>query len=90
MCLTLFFSLLLLFFVLILLRKQQQQQKKVYIFNSLSTCQTLVTPVYAKLFILHLHQLNLVNLQPYYQLGLFHTLLAPADGECLANSVRHN
>lgn len=69
---------------LILLRKEQK------IFKNLSNCQTLVTSVHAKLFILHLHQLNLVNLQPYYQLGLFHTLLVHADGDCSANSVRHN
>lgn len=78
----LFFLLMLLF--LILLRKDQK------IFKTPSNCQTLVTSVHAKLFIRHLHQLNLVNLQPYYQFGLFHTLLAHADGECSANSVRHN
>lgn len=64
--------------------KRKEKNKK------LSNCQTLVTSVHAKLFILHLHQLNLVSLRPYYQLCLFHTLLVHADGDCSANSVRHN
>lgn len=65
-------------------KKKKQSQK-------LPNCQTSVTSVStATLFILHLHPLNLVNLWPYYQGGLFHTLLAPADGECSEKPARHN
>lgn len=35
-----------------------EKERKTY--KNLSKCQTLVTSVHAKLFILHLHQLNLV------------------------------
>lgn len=65
-------------------RRAERSQK-------LPNCQTSVTRVSsATLFILHLHPLNLVNLPPYYQDGLFHTLLAAADGECSENPARHN
>lgn len=58
------------------------KKKKEKNYKNLSNCQTSVTSVHIKLFILHLHQLNLVILQPYYQLCSFHTLLVHADGEC--------
>ena len=44
----------------IILLKKKKERKKSY--KNLSNCQTLVTSVHAKLFILHLHQLNLVSL----------------------------
>lgn len=54
MYLALFFYCSAAFFIIL------QFLKKIY--KNLSNCQTLVTSVHAKLFILHLHQLNLVSL----------------------------
>lgn len=76
------------FSLLFLILQRKDKKKKS---QKLPNCQTSVTSVStATLFILHLHPLNLVNLWPYYQDGLFHTLLAPADGECSENPARHN